>query len=122
NVRELQSVLRQAMLQGAGHILLPEFLPAELRMTAGDELVALDGGRGAEAMAGLVESLLAGGGGDVHARCVEAVERVLLPAVLKQTTGHQAQGAALLGLSRGTLRQRLRSLGFSIDKVFHEEE
>ncbi|MFO0970563.1 MAG: sigma-54 dependent transcriptional regulator [Gemmataceae bacterium] len=121
NVRELQSTLRQAMLQGAGHILLPEFLPAELRPAPGDASSAEEA-RAGETIAALVDSLLAAGAGDVHARCVEAVERVLRPAVFKLTNGHQAQAAALLGLSRGTLRQRLRSLGFSIDKVFHEEE
>src|SRR5262249_48655352 len=35
NVRELQSVLRQALLQATGPILLPEFLPAFLRLEHG---------------------------------------------------------------------------------------
>src|SRR5205807_10244892 len=31
NIRELQSVIKQAMLNASGHILLPEFLPEGLR-------------------------------------------------------------------------------------------
>jgi two-component system nitrogen regulation response regulator GlnG len=124
NVRELQSVLRQAMLQGAGHVLLPEFLPADFMQAVKAAAPTRAPGQPRnenETLPALVESLLEKHSDELHARCLEAVERVLLPRVLRQTHGHQAQAAELLGLSRGTLRQKLRQLGFSIDKVFHEE-
>ena len=66
---------------------------------------------------GSVEALLAGGQDNVYARAVEALERVLLPRVLRHTAGHQTQASELLGIARNTLRQKLRALGFAIDKT-----
>ena len=45
----------------------------------------------------------------------------LLERVLRHTQGHQARASELLGISRNTLRQKMRSLGFAIDKVFTQE-
>jgi two-component system nitrogen regulation response regulator GlnG len=124
NVRELQGVVREAMLHASGHVLLPEFLRQELRCrsAAGD----LGGptsapAAGAVTLDALVEALLQSGAGQVHARAVEALERVLLPRVLRHTQGHQTKASELLGVSRNTLRQKLRALGFAIDKVFSHE-
>jgi two-component system nitrogen regulation response regulator GlnG len=120
NVRELQSTIKQAMLNASGHILLPEFLPDELRRreppvpAAGSDVPATD-------LAALIDSLLSRGEKDVYHKVVEAVERVLLPRVLRQTHGHQARASEMLGLHRATLRFKLRSLGFAPDKVFTEE-
>jgi two-component system nitrogen regulation response regulator GlnG len=120
NVRELQGVIREAMLHASGHHLLPEFLPEELRR----ERSVHDRGSNAPPASdlnGLIESLLQSGGGNLHARAVEVLERALLARVLKHTQGHQTQASELLGMSRNTLRQKMRSLGLAIDKVFTQE-
>jgi DNA-binding NtrC family response regulator len=111
NVRELQSVVKESMLRAAGHVVFPEFLPDALRRrnkpepaAAGDDLVEL------------IESYLESGECNLHARAVEAIERVLLPRVLRHTGGNQTQASELLGLSRNTLRQRLRLLGLDTDR------
>jgi DNA-binding protein Fis len=52
---------------------------------------------------------------------VEALERALLSRVLRHTQGHQTRASEVLGISRNTLRQKMRSLGFVIDKVFTRE-
>jgi two-component system nitrogen regulation response regulator GlnG len=114
NVRELQGVLKQAMLQASGPVLLVDFLPPELRQAApvrpaGGELEAL------------IEEALREAPGHVYERVIAAVERVLLPRVLRQTHGHQARASELLGLNRATLRTRLRALGLAVDKVLVEE-
>ena len=107
NVRELQSVIKQAMLNAVGHILLPDFLPEDLRRrqppvpAAKPEAPAFD-------LAALVDSLLQQGEHNLHAKVVEAAERVLFSRVLKQTHGHQTQASEILGLSRATLRTKLR--------------
>jgi two-component system nitrogen regulation response regulator GlnG len=120
NVRELQGVIRQAMLQAAGHLLVPEFLPEELRRRGAvrEQLGPAATYSGLEA---LVQSLLQNGEENVYARAVEALERALLPRVLQRTQYHQTQASELLGMSRNTLRQKMRSLGLAIDKVFTEE-
>jgi two-component system, NtrC family, nitrogen regulation response regulator GlnG len=120
NVRELQSTIKQAMLNASGHILLPEFLPKELhgKQVAPTAPVSELGELNLPA---LIESLLAGGAGEVYRKVIEAVECELLPRVLRHTRGHQAQASAILGLHRATLRHKLRSLGFAPDKVFVQE-
>jgi two-component system, NtrC family, nitrogen regulation response regulator GlnG len=115
NVRELQSAIKQAMLHASGHILAAEFLPEGLRGQAAAKAPAA--AKEFDLYA-LTESLLKSGAKDVHNRAVEAMERVLLPQVLRFTQGHQTQASELLGISRNTLRQKLRHLGFAVDKVF----
>ena len=49
------------------------------------------------------------------------IDRVLLPAVLEFTDANQFQAAKILGLSRQTLRQRLRNIGRNVVKSFDEQ-
>jgi two-component system nitrogen regulation response regulator GlnG len=127
NVRELRGVIQQAMLNSSGHILLAEFLPAFLNDQSGDGLraslpAASGPARGdfPEVQA-LVARLLEQGTTDVHARVLEAVERVVFEQVLRHTRGHQGQASQVLGISRATLRHKLRALGLAIDRVLTEE-
>jgi two-component system nitrogen regulation response regulator GlnG len=53
---------------------------------------------------------------------IDAVERVLFNRVLRHTHGHQGHATELLGLSRATLRTKLRALGLAVDKVVTEAE
>ncbi len=117
NARELQSVLKQAMLHATGRLLLPEFLPPELRQAAAPAAVP---GPDSD-LAALIESALRESEGKVYERVIDAVERVLLTRVLRQTHGHQARASDLLGLNRATLRAKLRALGLAVDKVLVEE-
>jgi two-component system nitrogen regulation response regulator GlnG len=120
NVRELQSVIKQAMLNASGHLLLPEFLPENLHQSPSDN-APVSSAAAVNDLPVLIESLLQSGEKDLYRKVIEAVERVLLPRVLRQTRGHQAQASELLGLNRATLRHRLRSLGLAVDKVLIDE-
>jgi nitrogen regulation protein NR(I) len=118
NVRELQGVIKQAMLNSSGHLILPEFLPSELRSDAVQppmhvDLDGLD-------LARLIESQLPLADGHLYERIVAAVERVLFSRVLRHTHGHQAQASELLGLNRSTLRHRLKTLGLAVDKTLSD--
>jgi two-component system nitrogen regulation response regulator GlnG len=120
NVRELQGVLREAMLHGSGHVLVPEFLSEEIRRreempTDSPPAPAAGGARA------LIDALVRDGGGNLFPRAVETLERALLERVLRDTQGNQTQASELLGISRNTLRQKLRALGFAIDKVLTQE-
>jgi two-component system nitrogen regulation response regulator GlnG len=114
NVRELQGVVREAMLYGSGHVILPEFLPDQVRQASASAAEPASA-RPSELQVRL-ESVLEDGAGDSYRRAVEALDRFLLPRALKRAGGNQTQASELLGLSRGTLRQKLRDLGLSADR------
>lgn len=121
NVRELQSVIKEAMLHASGRVLFPEFLPEDFRRQVTGMAAPVPGSPSRNDLPQLIETLLADGKGNIHGRAVEALERLLLPRVLQVTRGHQTQASELLGISRNTLRQKMRTLGFAIDKVFTED-
>jgi DNA-binding NtrC family response regulator len=115
NIRELQNVLRQALLRLRGQVLLPEFLP---EFTRGADRAGSDGD-GAAANRGpdlesFIRRRLANGSEGLHAETLRWVERILLPLVLEHTEGNQRQAAKILGIARQTLRSKLRELGVTV--------
>jgi two-component system nitrogen regulation response regulator GlnG len=122
NVRELQSAIKQAMLHTSGHLVLPESLPEEIRRSAGSrEALAAAAPAAGFDLESFIESLLQRGEAPIYDKVIAEVDRVLLARVLRQTKGHQTQASDLLGLNRGTLRQKLRALGLAVDKVLVDE-
>jgi two-component system nitrogen regulation response regulator GlnG len=119
NVRELQSVIKQAMLASSGHLLLPDFLPENVRKRPTP--VASPPPTTETDLSGLIEALLQANAKDVYAQIIEHVERILLTRVLKHTRGHQAQASELLGLNRATLRHKMRALGLAVDRIVTDE-
>lgn len=54
---------------------------------------------------------------DVYAASLERMEREVLVRVLRHTNGNQLQAAKILGITRGTLRSKIRSLGIYFNRV-----
>jgi len=120
NVRELQGAVKQAMFNASGLLILPEFLPEELQQIPNREQATV----GVDAPGDLgswIDSSIARSPGRVYDEVVSAVERVLFANVLRQTNGHQAQAAELLGINRSTLRHKLRVLGLSVGRTVSGE-
>ena len=65
---------------------------------------------------GFVNELLAHNSRDVYYQTLAAVDRLVLKEVLEHVKGNQVVAADILGISRNTLRSRLRSLGLVIEK------
>jgi two-component system nitrogen regulation response regulator GlnG len=57
------------------------------------------------------------GSNDLYAEGLEMFERYLLTRVLQETEGNQSKAAERLGITRGSLRHKIRTLGISIDFV-----
>jgi two-component system nitrogen regulation response regulator GlnG len=51
---------------------------------------------------------------NLYAESLERMEREVLVRVLRHTAGNQLQAARILGITRGSLRNKIRTLGISI--------
>ncbi len=115
NVRELQSAMKYAYVQSAGEMITYECLPAQLRSgSTARRASSVDGGR--LDVAEFVNRLLQTNQSDIYDKVNAAVDRVVIETVLKYAKGNQVQASELLGISRTTLRGKLRSLGLAIEK------
>ncbi|HZY83474.1 MAG TPA: helix-turn-helix domain-containing protein, partial [Gemmataceae bacterium] len=124
NVRELQSVLKQALLLATGPVLLADFLPPTLHPAEAAAVVTADGPPPAAdpALEHFLDERIRAGSEDVYAEALRRLERSLLTHVLRHTGGNQLQAARILGITRGSLRAKLRDLGIRIDRTVSGDE
>jgi two-component system nitrogen regulation response regulator GlnG len=57
------------------------------------------------------------GSKDLYTEGLEMFERYLLTRILRENEGNQSKAAEHLGITRGSLRHKIRALGISIDQV-----
>ena len=121
NIRELQSVLKQALLQASGAVLLPAFLPEPLGEAGVIAPPAPPAGEpGVETF--VIRQRVGSDVRDLYAEAHREVDRLLLPRVLEHTRGNLQQAALLLGIARQTLRLKLRDLGLSATRPGEAED
>jgi len=121
NIRELQSVLKQALLRASGTVLLPAFLPEPLGGT-GQATPLSSAGEEPGVEAWIVHQRLGSDVRDLYANAHRELDRLLLPRVMEYARGSQHQAALLLGIARQTLRLKLRDLGLSITRPSEADE
>ncbi|MFN9822548.1 MAG: sigma 54-interacting transcriptional regulator, partial [Planctomyces sp.] len=114
NIRELEGVLRDALVISTGASLLPEHFPLELRAD-GDEALATGTGSAAAAedwpaLGLFAEQALGDGAGDGYRRIIQRFDRLVILHAMNLAGGLQSRAADLLGLSRPTLRLKLRGI------------
>jgi two-component system nitrogen regulation response regulator GlnG len=123
NVRQLQSVVRQAVLQTTGPVVLPDFLPSLptnrplsgpssplVRAVETDELLEL------------IETKVNEGETNLYERVIDEAEKLLLTRVLRMTGGNQVEAAKILGITRTTLRSKILKLGITISQTVGNAE
>jgi DNA-binding NtrC family response regulator len=115
NVRELQAVLRTAMLKASGPVLEPELFA---------EAIGINGAPQQPEEMGLPINLVEfidarerSGSYALHAEAVAMAERYVILRVLRETQGNQSKAAERLGITRGSLRTKIRALGIRMGHV-----
>jgi DNA-binding NtrC family response regulator len=96
NVREVRNVIERAILLESKDLILADHLPKEITEKASAR--------------GIVSSL--SGEGDVPMTIKEAEGKAIVEA-LKWADGNKSRAAKALGISRQTLRQRMKGLGLA---------
>lgn len=92
NVRELRNVIERAILLEAEDELLPEHLPQEI--TKGEAYT--DDSNIHDALDGL------------YPMSIKDIEKLLISKALKETSGNKSKAARILGISRQTLREKIK--------------
>jgi two-component system nitrogen regulation response regulator GlnG len=121
NVRELQSVLKYAIIRSAGEVLTLDYLPENLRSAPSPTPPTPAADAGTLDVGLLTGSLLRAGETDIYRRVCLAVDRVMIETVLRHAKGNQVQASELLGISRTTLRAKMRALRMSVEKSLAPE-
>ena len=119
NIRELQATIREALLRSSGTVLLPEFLPSSL-LGETNHSPSAEGPTPAESwqrVGELLESWFSSGQTDLYRRGLEHFDRLILTRAVKQSGGNQTRASEILGISRFTLRSKLRAANLAISKV-----
>jgi two-component system, NtrC family, nitrogen regulation response regulator GlnG len=115
NIRELENVMKRAMVLTTSSVILPQHLPESLR---GGPKEADD----ADILRRLVErkaralflNAQSAGSGEIYHVILSEIERFLLQVILDETDGNQLRTADLLGINRNTLRKKIRTLGVEV--------
>lgn len=122
NVRELDAVVRQSLLQTTGTVVLAEFLPDSVRAQALPPAIAETDKAPASDLGPFLDDCLRRQSMHIYAEGIEMLERYVLTRVLSYTDGNQSQAAKMLGITRGSLRNKIRALGITVGTTITLEE
>ncbi len=91
-------------------------LPAHLREETAGHAAGPESGSENLRVVEMVSELMRRGESNIYQKVTTTVDRLVLETVLRHVKGNQVQAAEVLGISRTTLRAKMRSLGLAIEK------
>jgi DNA-binding NtrC family response regulator len=111
NVRELENCIRRAVLLSTGDVITEQNLmipdaDAEHLLNSLTREQLID--RLKEKLEEIIPEILRLSKQDIHANIIELVEEMLILKALQACGDNQVQAAKMLGISRNTLRHRLK--------------
>ena len=126
NVREMQSIVRQSLLNATGPVIVPSFLPPELNAAVRSGILEPAQAGNATGvpsdLAAFVKRRLEAESTDLYAETLEQMERYLITRVLQTTDGNQTKASEILGITRGKIRDRVNLYQISLGTVVSVEE
>jgi DNA-binding NtrC family response regulator len=111
NVRELKNTIRRAVLLCAGDVLLEDHLIAmesKSNYTNEDDQPEQLIKELKDKMENLIPEMLKISETNTHANIIEIVEEILISHALKMCDNNQVKASKMLGISRNTLRHRMK--------------
>jgi len=118
NIRELENVIKRAMVLTTSSVILPQHLPESIRGGIKEENDADILRRLVERKArALFSNAQSEGTGEIYHIILSEIERFLLQVILDETDGNQLRTADLLGINRNTLRKKIRTLGVEVRRT-----
>jgi DNA-binding NtrC family response regulator len=121
NIRELQSILRQALLRSNGEVLLPVFLP-ELKGFSREKPVKHAPPNSDFDIDRFLRQRLGPDTCDLYADLHRELDRHSLSRVLTYTRGNRHMASRVLGIARQTLRLKLRESGLHVTQSVESED
>ena len=122
NVRELQSVLRQAIVHASGPVLTAESFPQEFRAPRSAATTGVNVDEWPP-LAAFVQERLEQGSTNLHPEMLALVEKQLFRMVMRHTNNNLSHASRILGITRPTLRSKLAALGLSTnDHRLHADD
>jgi len=121
NLDELRCILQRAVIESNGDVILPEHVasflsrrPSRTPASSNDEPCSTNWRQFTDDHVGMQTE-------NLYADAVAEMEQQILPRVLQHTSGNQAQAAKTLGMTRASLRKKLRSHGIVVKQVVSEQ-
>lgn len=109
NLWELHSVLLQAACRCPGRVLVPDDLPEPLRPARRVSARGADLPRqGMEALDAYLSEALKTDARQLYPECVALFDRFICGRVMEHTGGNQSRAARILGMTRRSLRMKIR--------------
>ena len=142
NLRELQSVLKHAVVEAAGTVILYESLPESVRASTAvsvplpaarigtdvpgpefqDREDATTSFIREDLLATFVYAQMRNGTNRLYNDVIQRVDRALLEVLLGQLNGNVSRASAILGISRSTFRIKQKALGIPRDLLDRGDE
>jgi nitrogen regulation protein NR(I) len=121
NLRELQSVLKHAVVEASGLVILPEFLPDAVHGSAATEtststVRAISRVESPDELTRFIHERILAGTENLYDEVTQRVEFTLLTELLQRVEGNISRASTILGISRSTLRTKLAVLGINLDR------
>jgi Nif-specific regulatory protein len=114
NVRELESCIERAVVLSKDGTISMNLLPVSLRSSREKRTAPAPAGPPQDVVSGMVRTLRTEHPRDLHRQVIARVERCLIEEVLASNDHVQTRSARELGLSRNTLRRKMKDYGIPL--------